>query len=468
MNTFILIFLTSFSIFLNLAWSASEPLEAVIDGVQIFHPAFDSSQKNKKNWQALDEAPVAPTPDEEPTWSPELLAQFSTIRVKVFPHHNKYNSPHGIDTTINKVTLSSVGDCKAYKSEGTTSEIPLTRGEVLMTGKSFNLNAATIKEPMWIECAEPIQVTRVDYPKNPTKYKGLIFVKPIKIEGKNPYITLVNVLPFEEYLKGVVPSEMPSSWVYEALKVQAIAARTYALYELSTFVYLKDPNIVAEQSGAQFDDTVFYQAYLGLKNAAASTDKAVNETSGQVMIHEGKVVKAYFHADSGGYTENAENVWGKYYPYIIAKPEAYPDGSIPGTVWTYAPSFDEIQTKMSANDILGTNETIVNLRIEPADLFPSGRPEHVTLVIAGKPNKKVLAVDFAFAMKIKSQWIKISTNTKKQVATFTGRGFGHGAGMNQWGARVMVDKLNKNYTEILKFYYTGVEIVAPPVTDPQP
>ena len=460
MNALTLFLVISFTGFLSFARSQTVPFEGKIDNTEIYHPSFESPKKTPAKWQQLDEEPA-----DEPTWSPDLLVKYANIHIKIFPHHNKYNSPHGADTVTNKVTISSVGDCTAYKA-GASSEGGILRDDVVMSGKSFNLTATTVKQPMWIECSAPIQVTRVDYPKAPTRYKGVVYVKPIKIGTNAAYLTLVNVLPFEEYMKGVVPSEMPASWAYEALKVQAIAARSYALYEASSNVYKLDENIMAEQSGAVFDDTVSYQAYKGLNNTTTATDKAVDETRGQVMVHEGKVVKAYFHADSGGYTENAENVWGKYYPYIIAKPEPYPDGSIPGTVWTYSPSFDEIQTKMSANDILGTNETLVDLKIEAGDLFPSSRPQHVTLVIAGKPNKKVLAVDFAFAMRIKSQWIKISTKVKAKTATFTGRGFGHGAGMNQWGARVMVDKLNKNFTEILKFYYTGVDITDPTPTVP--
>lgn len=451
MNALTLFLVISCTGFLSFAKSSTVPFEGIIDNTQIYHPSFESPSIKPK-WQQLEDEPV-----EEPAWSPDLLVKFANIHIKIFPHHNKYNSPHGVDTVINKVTLSSAGDCTAYKA-GASSEGGILRDDVVMTGKSFNLTATSVKQPMWIECTAPIQVTRVDYPKAPTRYKGVVYVKPIKIGNNAAYLTLVNVLPFDEYMKGVVPSEMPASWSYEALKVQAIAARSYALYEASSNVYKQDSNIVAEESGAQFDDTVTYQAYKGLNNTTAATDKAVEETKGQIMIHEGKVVKAYFHADSGGYTENAENVWGKYYPYIIAKPELYPDGSIPGTVWTYSPSFDEIQTKMSANDILGTNETLVDLKIEADDLFPSSRPQHVTLVIAGKPSKKVLAVDFAFAMRVKSQWIKIKTNAKAKTATFTGRGFGHGAGMNQWGARVLVDKLNMNFTDVLKFYYTGIEI----------
>jgi len=406
--------------------------------------------------------PVFSTPEtfrlesaEEPDWSRDFLRQYAEIRIKVFPHNNRYNSPQGKDTTLDRVTLSSTAECKVFKADRPTSEGGITRSELIKTGTSFNFTTSNVTDPMWIECEAPIQVTRVDYPSAPIRYKGVMFVK--KTKGPNSYITVVNVVPFEEYLKGVVPSEMPASWSHEALKAQAIAARTYAFYELTTFVSAADPNITAEESGAQFDDTVTYQAYLGLKNTTAATDKAVNETASQVMVHQGKVVKAYFSADSGGHTENAENVWDKYYPYIIGKPEIYPAGSIPGTDWTFTFALNEVETRLINNKLLPAGSNITGIRIDAADQYPSTRPSFVTLTLTGNVTKKIRAVDFSFAMRIKSAWIKISA--KNGSATISGKGFGHGAGMNQWGARVMVDKYNKTFDEILKFYYTGIDIV---------
>lgn len=421
---------------------------------QFFHlPVFDRGQI-KKGSSSISNVQQN---EEEPDWSQDLLNVYATIRVKVFPHNAKYNAPHNKDTTINKVKLSSAGNCNMYKADVPTSEGGITKTTLLQTGKSFDLTLTNLKEAIWLECEDAIAVTRPDFAQTPTRYLGVLFAKPVDTtNGK--YITLVNVLKFEDYLRGVVPSEMPASWALEALKAQAIAARSYAFYELASKVSLLDSNIQEERSGAQFDDTVTYQAYKGLNNTTAATDKAIKETSGQVMIHEGKVVKAYFSADSGGHTENAENVWGKYLPYIIGKPEPYPDGSIPGTTWTYSPSFQEMQDKLVATNFLTEQQRLSNVRINKDDYYPSTRPSHVELVLQDGSVKRILAVDFSFAMRIKSPWIKISTNLTNRTATFNGRGYGHGAGMNQWGAKVMVDKLNYNHNGILKFYYTGIDI----------
>lgn len=397
----------------------------------------------------------------EPDWSKDLLTEYAVIRVKVFPHNAKWNSPHGKDTTLDKVTVSSAANCNVFKADNPTSVGGITRTKLLKTGTKFELTAANVTQAMWIECGAPIQITRVDYPNIPIRYKGVLFVKKVNATPTD-YVTLVNVIEFEEYLKGVVPAEMPASWAHEALKAQSIAARTYAFYELLTRKYLQDLNITDEGSGAQFDDTVTYQAYLGLKNTTQATDKAVKETTGQVMTHQGKIVKAYFHADSGGYTENAENVWDKYYPYIIAKPEVYPDGSIPGTNWTFNTNFKDIETNLIKNNFLNAEDKIESISISKDDYYPSTRPTHVTILLTSGETKRLLAVDFSFAMRVRSAWLNISaTSAQADNVKIEGKGFGHGAGMNQWGAKVMVAKLNKNFEEILKFYYTGIDIIKP-------
>ena len=135
---------------------------------------------------------------DEPDWSRDLLSQYAEIRVKVFPHNNRYNSPQGKDTTIDRVTLNSAAQCNVYKADRPTSEGGITRSELIRTGTSFNLSVQNVTDPIWIECEAPIQVTRVDYPSAPIRYRGVMFVK--KTKTAVPYITVVNVVPFESLL----------------------------------------------------------------------------------------------------------------------------------------------------------------------------------------------------------------------------------------------------------------------------
>ncbi len=393
----------------------------------------------------------------EPEWTSQLKEKFFNVRVKIFPHNSKYNAPQGRDINIGQLSISSNGDCNIYKSEFPTSENEITRNFLLKTGKKFDFSSATLIDPIWIECTQPFEVKRPDFPNSPITYSGLLFLKSVK--ASPAFLTAVNVLPFEQYLKGVVPSEMPASWSAEALKAQAIAARTYAYFELGTEVSSIDPNMSSEQSGAQIDDTVTYQAYLGLKNNTVATDTAIDQTTGQVMTYKNKVIKAYFSADSGGHTESSENVWGDIRPYVIAKPEIYPDGSVPGTTWSFTATFTDLSAKLVAAEFLSEGEILESLSIDPHDLYPSTRPKNVELKLTSGKSKRISAVDYSFATKIKSAWISFSKGNDLKTITISGRGFGHGAGMSQWGAKAMVDKLKMTHKQILEFYYTDIQIV---------
>jgi stage II sporulation protein D len=131
-------------------------------------------------------------------------------------------------------------------------------------------------------------------------YRDVIELRP----GLSGGVTAVNKAELEHYVRGVVPLESPASWPIEALKAQAVAARSYAL---------------AERRGGVFDvyDTTASQVYGGFSAEQQSTNRAVAKTNGQVLRYQGKVITAYFHSTSGGHTEDNENIWGgSAIPYI--------------------------------------------------------------------------------------------------------------------------------------------------------
>ena len=121
-------------------------------------------------------------------------------------------------------------------------------------------------------------------------------------------MTAVNVIDFDEYLYGVVPSEMPSSWEMEALKAQAVTARTYAISKIGTH----------NESGYDLCDGVNCQVYNGYGNEAGRTNEAIDETSGIMIYYNDEPINAVFSASSGGYTDNSENVWTLSLPYLRA------------------------------------------------------------------------------------------------------------------------------------------------------
>lgn len=128
--------------------------------------------------------------------------------------------------------------------------------------------------------------------------------------NKNGAITVVNHLDIESYLRGVVPSEMPSKWNYEAHKAQAIAARSYALANLGKRAI----------RGYDLKDTPEDQAYGGASSESSQTNKAVTETKGIVLIYGLKIIPAYYSASAGGHTVSSGDVWTKNLPYLKSVP----------------------------------------------------------------------------------------------------------------------------------------------------
>lgn len=130
------------------------------------------------------------------------------------------------------------------------------------------------------------------------------------IYNKGGSLIVINNVNIEEYIKGVVPSEMPSKWAYEAHKAQAIAARSYALANLGK----------RASHGYDLKDTPEDQAYGGATSETAQTNRAVDETKGIVLIYGLKIIPAYYSASAGGQTSSSSDVWTKNLPYLQSVP----------------------------------------------------------------------------------------------------------------------------------------------------
>jgi stage II sporulation protein D len=173
--------------------------------------------------------------------------------------------------------------------------------------KVYNNDSIAIKiKGRFYDCA-----TNAIFIENPNK-KGFLATKrkwyrgDIIIYNIQDSLTVVNSLPLEEYLLGVVPSEMPSKWNIEAHKAQAIAARSYALANLNK----------RGSHGYDLKDTPLDQAYGGASSETPQTTRAVLSTKGEVLTYDSKIIPAYYHASSGGKTLSAGQVWNHDLPYI--------------------------------------------------------------------------------------------------------------------------------------------------------
>ena len=246
---------------------------------------------------------------------------------------------------------------------------------------------------------------------------------------------LINELPLEEYVENVVSSEVGANWDIEALKAQAVISRTYAV------------NRKLASGGPRYDITssVLHQVYKG-SNPPIQISYAVRETAGEILTYEGKPIEALYHSTSGGRTENAEEVFGKSYPYLTSV-ESNCELS-PYWVWERKIPKEEIEKALNMKGIKG---------VTIHSYTSTGRVKEI-LVEKESEQTVLKATEFRKLLG----WSKLpSTNFSAKVngnsITFEGKGYGHGVGLCQWSALQMARE-GKNYKEILSFFYPGTEI----------
>lgn len=190
-------------------------------------------------------------------------------------------------------------------------------------------------------------------------YRGVIEV----VKGQSEGLTAVNQVNMEEYLYGVVPCEVSASWHKEALKAQAVAARSMATFQYSRFL----------SRGYNLVDTTTSQVYRGITSEHINTTQAVDATRGEVATYNGKVAETVYSASSGGYTADAKYVWGNSVPYLVAKPDPYEVDHVP---WTRKITLKEIERCVAnAGKNIGTVEGV---RID--EYSQSGRVNSLTIL----------------------------------------------------------------------------------------
>jgi stage II sporulation protein D len=273
---------------------------------------------------------------------------------------------------------------------------------------------------------------------NGTPYRGDLKIAK-NVRGD---LDVINVLDVEAYLCGVVPKEMSPQWPPEALKAQAIAARTYVLYQKEKSRD-KDYDVIA---------TTASQVYGGAEAESVNSNQAVGETKGMVLLYDGQLALTYFHANSGGMTEEARRVWNADVPYLKAVRDDY-SVKAPGCSWKLSLNIAEIRAALNRKGLgLGQIE-----RLTPLDISPSGRVTKIKILHHGK--ESVLTGN-DFRLKTDPSQVKSTlftmTNEGDEVH-LEGRGSGHGVGMSQWGAYIMARE-GFSYSDILKHYYYGVEL----------
>ncbi|WP_031514160.1 stage II sporulation protein D [Desulfofalx alkaliphila] len=258
----------------------------------------------------------------------------------------------------------------------------------------------------------------------------------------------IETLALEEYLLGVVAAEMPANFPTEALKAQAVAARTYAAQRLLPggvenpahpgADLCDDPRhgqawISTEEMMARWGKLSYYQNYFKIK-------RAVDGTRNKVLVYNKELITAAYHAScGGGYTENSGDVWQVELPYLKSVP--CPHCSDPHPVRTVTYPLNKVAERLQAD--LTALPTI-------AEQTSTGRPKTVNIA-----EKQIPATVFRELLNLRSTWFEYEIHENK--ITFTTTGHGHGIGMCQYGAKGMAEN-KKTHQEILSHYYPGTEL----------
>lgn len=325
---------------------------------------------------------------------------------------------------------------------GINEPIPINAGEewivTRLNGRKlrFEISDRSIKKS-----TEGIVIIR------PTRNSTKLAVNQTRYRGKfvfqaeaSQQVVLVNSLPVDKYLYGVIRKEIAPDWPMPSVKAQAVAARSFVL-----------SNKRSKRNDFDVESTHISQVYGGYDAETKRVRKAVRQTQGQVITYDNRVVPTYFHANSGGHIESAGNVWDQSSsPHIIPKPDTWSQNTRHST-WETSLRADEIATALTENEFPDPSSSM-DIRIEST--LNSGRTRTLSYSTREGDRATIRANEFRMALdpeKVKSSWYEVFESTNNGL-TIKGRGWGHGVGLSQWGAKAM-SHAGKTYREILSFYY---------------
>ena len=271
------------------------------------------------------------------------------------------------------------------------------------------------------------------------KYK---IQKNTQVRVKRNETNKIETIELEEYLIGVLAGEMPVSYNIEALKAQAVAARTYTLKKMETnknntydVIDTTDDQVYLDENKLKQTWGTNYEQYI------KKIKQAITETKGEYLTYNGKIIKAFFFSTSSGQTENCYDVFEEDLPYLIS----------------VSSTWDETSPSYLSEKEFSKKEFYEQLELpyqEELDIQIERNPSNSINTI--KINNNTLkGTEFRRKLNIRSTTMDIEQTEEK--ITIKSKGFGHGVGMSQYGAGQLANNGYK-YNEILKYYYQGIEI----------
>lgn len=362
-----------------------------------------------------------------------LLALATTV--VLLPGRNRINAAT-LDETIRVAIVKSASEVTVA---GDGLLVTNERGDALVM--SFPATVKSVKDGLLVEGRLfrrlSFAASSAVYVNN-KPYRGLA---ELNVTDKG--ILVINQLPLEEYLVGLINCEISSAWPIEAVKAQAIIARTYAL----------NRKMARITSPYHLESSVIDQVYEGCLIEDSRARRAVSETEGEVLTYGGGIIQAFYHSSCGGRTEASENVWGASLPYLKGVDCQYCLTSPTATIWEYRVSLKEIEERLrsAGHMVSGLYD------IQPGAVNSRGRLKQVALM-ASKGGGMITGDQFRKAVGygvIKST--RFTLKNSKNELSFSGSGNGHGVGLCQWGAkqRALDGFVNR---EILSYYYPGTEL----------
>lgn len=264
----------------------------------------------------------------------------------------------------------------------------------------------------------------------------------VQLVRRGKGVLVINQVDLEEYVKGVVPAEVNSAWHPEMLKVQAVAARTYALYQ-HMLSALRDYDVAA---------SIQDQVYRGRQGIDARVEQAVESTRGLVVTHQGAPIYAAFSSTAAGITEDAVVVWSKDLPYLKGV-ECPFDVESPYYQWKASFKIDTLEKNLRQQGFaVGTIATLTPLAYSRAGRVATLRILHSKgeLILRGEELRKAVG----YTVVPSTQFTIESIGREVML---TGYGAGHAVGLCQWGAKELAE-LGYSFSSILRYYYPGTEL----------
>lgn len=405
-----------------------------------------------KKGEMLSEMKKEEKKEEEKAGEEKEPAAGSDIRVLLMTDGYQYITHPGVSVSaVSGLILSYGGETEEWPGEGTLQIAPddgrFQKGNIRIQAKEGKITVESLNRGY-----------------GTPSYEGVIELRTTA-EG----IVMINELPVESYLCGVVPSEMPSAYELEALKAQAVCARSYAYRQMEGYGY--------PEYEAHVDDSTAYQVY-GNSEPAESSAQAVRETAGEVVRYNGQIVTTYYYSTSCGKTTSVQ-AWGTrpddYNGYLTSIEVKGEDGDYERELPWYR--WEASVPVRTMSDLVGLNTQVDVGTLESIEVTETG-PGGVVLKIEAKGDRGIAVVETENKIRralggsgytIKRQdGSEADSSELLPSAFFTieksgdtflikGGGYGHGIGMSQNGANEMA-KNGKDYKEILTLFFQGVTV----------